>query len=90
MRNTNEHSQTRYYTCFAISLSTTIGVAFSANLFTMFLFYEGLTLITYPLVAHKDNRKQKEVHGNMLYTCWALLKLYSRSYHPYLQSCWNT
>ena len=59
MRNTNEHSQTRYYTCFAISLSTTIGVAFSANLFTMFLFYEGLTLITYPLVAHKDTPEAK-------------------------------
>ena len=59
MRNTNEHSQTRYYTCFAISLSATIGVAFSANLFTMFLFYEGLTLITYPLVAHKDTPEAK-------------------------------
>ena len=59
MRTTNEHSQTRYYTCFAISLSMTIGVAFSANLFTMFLFYEGLTLITYPLVAHKDTPEAK-------------------------------
>ena len=37
----------------------TIGVAFSANLFTMFLFYEGLTLITYPLVAHKDTPEAK-------------------------------
>ncbi|GIT74881.1 MAG: hypothetical protein Ct9H300mP29_8750 [Candidatus Neomarinimicrobiota bacterium] len=55
----NEHSQTRYYTFFSISLSTTIGVAFSANLFTMFLFYEGLTLITYPLVAHKDKTEAK-------------------------------
>ena len=59
MRSTNEHLQTRYYTCFAISLSMTIGVAFSANLFTMFLFYEGLTLITYPLVAHKDTTEAK-------------------------------
>ena len=38
MRTTNEHSQTRYYTCLAVSLSMTIGVAFSATLFTMFLF----------------------------------------------------
>ena len=53
MRSTNEGSQTRYFACFAVALSSTIGVAFSANLFTMFLFYEGLTIITYPLVAHK-------------------------------------
>lgn len=55
MRATHEHSQTRYFACFAVSLSTTMGVAFSANMFTMFLFYEALTIITYPLVAHKDN-----------------------------------
>ncbi|HBN44955.1 MAG TPA: monovalent cation/H+ antiporter subunit D family protein [Candidatus Marinimicrobia bacterium] len=53
MRSTNEHSQTRYFACFAVALSATIGVAFSANLITMFLFYEVLTIITYPLVAHK-------------------------------------
>jgi multicomponent Na+:H+ antiporter subunit D len=34
-------------------------VAFSANLFTMFLFYEGLTIITYPLVAHKGTEEAK-------------------------------
>ena len=42
MRLTKEKNQTRYYACFAIALSSTIGVAFSANLFTMFLFYEVL------------------------------------------------
>ena len=59
MRSTNEHSQTRYFACFAVALSATIGVAFSANLFTMFLFYEVLTIITYPLVAHKGNQEAK-------------------------------
>ena len=59
MRSTNEHSQTRYFTCFAVALSATIGVAFSANLFTMFLFYEVLTIITYPLVAHKGTPEAK-------------------------------
>ncbi len=59
MRTLNEHAQTRYFTCFAIALSTTMGVAFSSNLFTMFLFYEGLTIITYPLVAHKDTPEAK-------------------------------
>jgi multicomponent Na+:H+ antiporter subunit D len=54
MRTLDEHAQTRYYACFAVALSCTMGVAFAANLFTLFLFYEGLTLSTYPLVAHKE------------------------------------
>jgi len=54
MRRLNEHAQTRYYACFAITLSATMGIAFSANLATLYLFYEVLTLITYPLVAHRE------------------------------------
>lgn len=59
MRGHNEKKQTRYFACFAAALSTTIGVAFSANLFTMFLFYEGLTFVTYPLVAHHETEQAK-------------------------------
>lgn len=55
MRALDEHAQTRYYAFFAGALSTTMGVAFSANMFTMFLFYEALTIITYPLVVHKGS-----------------------------------
>jgi len=54
MRSLEEHAQTRYFACFALALSATMGVAFSANLFTLFLFYEALTLSTYPLVGHKE------------------------------------
>jgi len=53
MRPTKEHSQTRFYACFAVTLSMTMGVAFSANLLTLYLFYELLSMITYPLVSHK-------------------------------------
>jgi len=53
MRSLHEHAQTRYYACFAITLSATLGVAFSANLLTLYLFYEMLTIVTYPLVSHK-------------------------------------
>lgn len=55
MRAHKEHAQTRYYAYFALALTNTIGVAFSSNLFTMFLFYEGLSIITYPLVGHKQD-----------------------------------
>jgi len=54
MRTAKEHAQTRYYTCFAISLSSTVAVAFSANLITLFVFYEILSLATVPLVGHKE------------------------------------
>ncbi|MEA3282407.1 MAG: monovalent cation/H+ antiporter subunit D family protein [Euryarchaeota archaeon] len=54
MRSLNEHAQTRYFFCFAIALSSAVGIAFSANLITLFLFYELLTISTYPLVAHNE------------------------------------
>ncbi len=55
MRGNKEQNQTRFYTCFALALSATMGVAFAGNLFTLFLFYELLTLSTYPLVSHKGD-----------------------------------
>ncbi|MEW6416768.1 MAG: monovalent cation/H+ antiporter subunit D family protein [Nitrospirota bacterium] len=54
MRSLEEHAQTRYYFCFALALLGAIGVALSANLVTMFVFYEILTISTYPLVAHEE------------------------------------
>jgi multicomponent Na+:H+ antiporter subunit D len=55
MRALKEHSQTRYYCFFAIALSSTIGVAFSANLLTLYLFYEVLSFATFPLVTHHQD-----------------------------------
>ena len=55
MRGNNEKNQTRFYACFALSLSAAMGIAFAGNLLTLFLFYEILTLSTYPLVSHKGD-----------------------------------
>lgn len=56
MRSLKEHGQSRFYACFALSIFATIGVCFSKNLLTLFIFYEILSLATYPLVTHhKDN-----------------------------------
>ncbi|WP_461210565.1 monovalent cation/H+ antiporter subunit D family protein [Desulfocurvus sp. DL9XJH121] len=52
MRGLKEHSQTRFASYFALALSSTVGVAFSANLLTMYMFYEILSLSTFPLVTH--------------------------------------
>jgi multicomponent Na+:H+ antiporter subunit D len=59
MRSLQEHAQTRYFSCFALALAATMGVALAANLFTLFLFYEALTLVTYPLVGHKETVEAK-------------------------------
>jgi formate hydrogenlyase subunit 3/multisubunit Na+/H+ antiporter MnhD subunit len=55
MRSLQEHAQTRFYFCFAVALAGAIGIALSANLVTLFIFYEILTLSTYPLVAHEES-----------------------------------
>lgn len=60
MRSNKEHAQTRYYTCFAISLASAVGVAFSGNLVTLFVFYEFLSLATVPLVGHKETAEAIE------------------------------
>ena len=59
MRGNKEAHQTRFYVCFALALAATMGIAFSANLFTLFLFYEVLTLVTYPLVTHQGTDKAR-------------------------------
>lgn len=54
MRGHKEAKQTRYFASFALSIFATLGVAFAGNLLTFVLFYEVLTLATYPLVIHKE------------------------------------
>lgn len=55
MRGNKEQHQTRFYLFFAVSIAAAMGVALAGNLFTLFLFYEVLTLATYPLVTHKGD-----------------------------------
>jgi multicomponent Na+:H+ antiporter subunit D len=59
MRALKEHSQTRYFSFFALALSSAIGVAFAANLLTMYLFYEMLSLSTYSLVTHHQDSEAR-------------------------------
>lgn len=59
MRGHHEQNQTRFYICFAIAISAVMGVAYSGNLFTLFVFYEMLTISTYPLVTHAGTDKAK-------------------------------
>lgn len=65
MRGHQEENQTRFYFFFAVAISVTIGVAFSANLLTLFIFYELLTLSTFPLVTHHGSKKA--IRGGLVY-----------------------
>jgi multicomponent Na+:H+ antiporter subunit D len=71
MRGHHEENQTRFYFFFAISIGGALGVAFAANLFTLFAFYEVLTLCTFPLVTHHGTdaaRKAGRVYLGILLT----------------------
>lgn len=60
MRGLGEHAQTRFSACFALALFGAIGCAFADNLFTLYLFYEIVSITTYPLVAHHQDREGYE------------------------------
>jgi len=59
MRGHDEENQTRFYICFAIAISSALGIAFAANMLTLFVFYEVLTLSTFPLVTHSGTEEAK-------------------------------
>jgi multicomponent Na+:H+ antiporter subunit D len=79
MRGHGEVNQTRYYSYFAIAIAAAMGVAYSSNLFALFIFYEILTLSTYPLVTHHQNESAKRAGrvylGVLLTTSVGLLLL---------------
>ena len=59
MRGSGERHQTRFYMCFPVAIMAALGIAYSANLVTLFVFYELLTFSTYPLVAHKETEEAR-------------------------------
>ena len=79
MRGHHEEEQTRFYFFFAVAITAALGVAFAANMFTLFIFYEVLTLSTYPLVTHNrsaEARKSGRIYmGILLGTSVAFLLL---------------
>jgi len=50
----DRHQRARFFGFFALCVSTTVGIAFAANLLTLLLFYELLTVCTYPLLVHDE------------------------------------
>ncbi|MDD5935218.1 MAG: proton-conducting transporter membrane subunit [Clostridiales bacterium] len=53
----HEKDEVRYHFFFLCSLSALLGICFSSNLITMYLFYEMMTLMTFPLVIHSLSKE---------------------------------
>jgi formate hydrogenlyase subunit 3/multisubunit Na+/H+ antiporter MnhD subunit len=60
MRGLDEHSQTRYFAAFAGSVGAALGVSFASNLVSLYVFYELLTVATFPLVAHDESETARQ------------------------------
>ena len=65
MRGHNEQNQTRFFACFAVAIFAALSAAYSANLFTLFVAYEVMTLSTYPLVTHHGTTEAR--NGGRVY-----------------------
>ena len=65
----HEEHQGRFFACYTACYGITAGVALSANMVTMYLFVELLTLMTIPLVAHSgDRRAMKAARKYLVYS----------------------
>lgn len=59
-------NRSRFFGFFSLCVTSTVGIAIAANLFTFFMFYELLTLSTYPLVVHRGTDKAFQGGGTYL------------------------
>ncbi len=68
LRANKEENHNRFFCFFSLAIFSSIGLAFSANLITLFIFYELLTLTTYPLVTHHKNNESRKAGRLYLFT----------------------
>ena len=66
----NAPHRSRFFGFFSLCVTATVGLALAGNLFTFVIFYEMLTLATYPLVAHKGS--PEALRGARIYLAYTL------------------
>jgi len=59
-------NRSHFFGYFSLCVTVTIGIALAGNLITFLLFYEMLTLTTYPLIIHRGTRKALRAGRNYL------------------------
>jgi multicomponent Na+:H+ antiporter subunit D len=62
--------RSRFFGFFSLCVTATMGIAMAGNLFTFFVFYEVLTLSTFPLVVHRGT--DKALKGGTVYLAYTL------------------
>jgi multicomponent Na+:H+ antiporter subunit D len=53
-------NRSRFFGYFSLCVTTTVGLAMAGNLLTFLVFYEALTLTTYPLVVHRGTEAARK------------------------------
>lgn len=71
MRADKKINQTGYFASFAMCIAAVMGISFAGNLLTFFIFYEILTIATYPLVIH--NREDDHILAGRKYLAYTLI-----------------
>ena len=66
----HEHNEHSFFCWYTMTYGVTLGIALAANLFTMYVFYECLTMITMPLVIHKKDTKS--IHAGRKYLNYSI------------------
>ena len=66
----HEEREDRFFAWYSVSQGVTVAAALAANLFTLYLCYELLTLSTLPLVNHKDDPPSRR--AGLKYACWTI------------------
>ena len=66
----HEERPDRFFAWYTIAYGVTLGLAFSANLLTLYIFYECLTMATLPLVNHKDDPASRK--AGLKYAAWTI------------------
>ncbi|MEX1012111.1 MAG: proton-conducting transporter membrane subunit [Waddliaceae bacterium] len=64
-------NRSRFFGFFGLCITATTGIALAGNLFTMLIFYEFLTITTYPLVVHWGNRNS--IKAGRVYLIYTIL-----------------
>ena len=62
-----DERQNSFFAFYTMAYGVTLGIAFAGNLVTLYLFYEILTLVTFPLVLHYRNRESRAASRKYLY-----------------------
>ena len=67
----NSPNRSRFFGYFSLCVASTMGISLAGNLFTFLIFYELLTLSTYPLVVHRGT--QQALNAGRIYLTYTLI-----------------